>query len=411
MLFASPDWAGTCEKVVRVSHTDSGPDRSGDDVSTRRDDAGAGSGRRVRAGNAGRGAGRVEQRATGASAADTTRIEKIRTGSTPTSSGGRPRSRPLPDQPLRARWDPTDDNGRARVDRDAQPERKKQSSLGRFVSTYGWRAYAIPVLIILTIVLIVVTVRDDGSTADASSSDVTPAAQRNTDVTKETTPVGAPTASITDVSLPAGTLPDGGPYTQQGKKTFHAVPGTSKQIGTGPQVYTYTVEVEDGVAPSDFGGDRTFGKMVDATLANSRSWIGDGKVSFRRIDSGDPDLRISLSSAGTARELCGYQIKLETSCFYPPDKRVTVNEARWVRGALSYEGDDVAYRQYLINHEVGHGIGYEHHEPCKHNGALAPVMMQQSFGVANSQIMALDPDMQADKVLVCKPNPWPFPDK
>ncbi|GAB35739.1 hypothetical protein GOOTI_182_00100 [Gordonia otitidis NBRC 100426] len=411
MLFASPDWAGTCEKVVRVSHTDSGPDRSGDDVSTRRDDAGAGSGRRVRAGNAGRGAGRVEQRATGASAADTTRIEKIRTGSTPTSSGGRPRSRPLPDQPLRARWDPTDDNGRARVDRDAQPERKKQSSLGRFVSTYGWRAYAIPVLIILTIVLIVVTVRDDGSTADASSSDVTPAAQRNTDVTKETTPVGAPTASITDVSLPAGTLPDGGPYTQQGKKTFHAVPGTSKQIGTGPQVYTYTVEVEDGVAPSDFGGDRTFGKMVDATLANSRSWIGDGKVSFRRIDSGDPDLRISLSSAGTARELCGYQIKLETSCFYPPDKRVTVNEARWVRGALSYEGDDVAYRQYLINHEVGHGIGYEHHEPCKHNGALAPVMMQQSFGVANSQIMALDPDMQADKALVCKPNPWPFPDK
>ena len=411
MLFASPDWAGTCEKVVRVSHTDSGPDRSGDDVSTRRDDAGAGSGRRVRAGNAGRGAGRVEQRATGASAADTTRIEKIWTGSTPTSSGGRPRSRPLPDQPLRARWDPTDDNGRARVDRDAQPERKKQSSLGRFVSTYGWRAYAIPVLIILTIVLIVVTVRDDGSTADASSSDVTPAAQRNTDVTKETTPVGAPTASITDVSLPAGTLPDGGPYTQQGKKTFHAVPGTSKQIGTGPQVYTYTVEVEDGVAPSDFGGDRTFGKMVDATLANSRSWIGDGKVSFRRIDSGDPDLRISLSSAGTARELCGYQIKLETSCFYPPDKRVTVNEARWVRGALSYEGDDVAYRQYLINHEVGHGIGYEHHEPCKHNGALAPVMMQQSFGVANSQIMALDPDMQADKALVCKPNPWPFPDK
>lgn len=411
MLFASPDWAGTCEKVVRVSHTDSGPDRSGDDVSTRRDDAGAGSGRRVRAGNAGRGAGRVEQRATGASAADTTRIEKIRTGSTPTSSGGRPRSRPLPDQPLRARWDPTDDNGRARVDRDAQPERKKQSSLGRFVSTYGWRAYAIPVLIILTIVLIVVTVRDDGSTADASSSDVTPAAQRNTDVTKETTPVGAPTASITDVSLPAGTLPDGGPYTQQGKKTFHAVPGASKQIGTGPQVYTYTVEVEDGVAPSDFGGDRTFGKMVDATLANSRSWIGDGKVSFRRIDSGDPDLRISLSSAGTARELCGYQIKLETSCFYPPDKRVTVNEARWVRGALSYEGDDVAYRQYLINHEVGHGIGYEHHEPCKHNGALAPVMMQQSFGVANSQIMALDPDMQADKALVCKPNPWPFPDK
>ncbi|WP_411349273.1 DUF3152 domain-containing protein [Gordonia sputi] len=394
-----------------MSHTDSGPEQSGDDVDPSR--RGGASTRRVRAGDAVPRAAREsrsQQRAARSSVEDTTRIETIRTGAA-SNSGARPRSRPLPDQPLRARWDPTDDNGRARVDRDAQPERKKQSALGRFVSTYGWRAYAIPVLIILTIVLIVVTVRDDDSSSDASSSDVTPAARRNTNVTKETKPVGAPTSSIKDVSLPAGTLPDGGPYTQQGKKTFHVVPGSGKQIGTGPQVYTYTVEVEDGVAPSDYGSDRTFGKMVDATLANSRSWIGDGKVAFRRIADGEPDLRISLSSPGTARELCGYQIKLETSCFYPPDKRVTINEARWVRGALSYEGDDVAYRQYLINHEVGHGIGYEHHEPCKHNGALAPVMMQQSFGVANSQIMALDPDMEADKTFVCKPNPWPFPDR
>ncbi|GAC47429.1 hypothetical protein GOACH_03_04500 [Gordonia aichiensis NBRC 108223] len=393
-----------------MSHTDSGPDRSAERGDPRRGDAPT---RRVRAGDVGSRAargGRSEQRVENSSLADTTRIEKVRAGSAP-ASGGRPRSRPLPDQPLRARWDPTDDNGRTRVDRDAQPERKKQSALGRFVSTYGWRAYAIPVLLLLTIVLIVVTARDGGSSTDASSSDVTPAAQRNTDITKETKPVGAPTSSIKDVSLPAGTLPDGGPFTQQGEKTFHVVPGAGKQIGTGPQVYTYTVEVEDGVAPSDYGSDRAFGKMVDATLANNRSWIGDGKVSFRRIAGGEPDLRVSLSSPGTARELCGYQIKLETSCFYPPDKRVTINEARWVRGALSYEGDDVAYRQYLINHEVGHGIGYENHEPCKHDGALAPVMMQQSFGVANSQIMALDPDMQADKALICKPNPWPFPDK
>ena len=62
--------------------------------------------------------------------------------------GPRASGRPKPDQPLRARWDPTDDTGRPRVDREGQPERKKQSALGRFVSTYGWRAYAIPVLIV-----------------------------------------------------------------------------------------------------------------------------------------------------------------------------------------------------------------------------------------------------------------------
>ncbi|GAC66613.1 DUF3152 domain-containing protein [Gordonia soli] len=331
------------------------------------------------------------------------------TGSRPTA--GSTRSRPRPDQPLRARWDPTDDSGRQRVDREGQPERKKQSALGRFVSTYGWRAYAIPVLIVLTIVLIIVTVRD-GGTNSASAADATPdAASRNTDVSKETAPVGAPTGQIQEAALPAGSLPPGGPYTGKGRESYRVVRGDGRKVGTGPQEYTYTVEVENGLNPQDYGGDPTFAKMVDSTLANPRGWIGDGKVSFRRIDSGEPDLRISLTSPGTTRELCGYQIKLETSCFYPPDRRVTLNEARWVRGALSYQGDDLLYRQYLINHETGHGIGYEAHEPCRENGALAPVMMQQSFGVANSEIMALDPQMKANRALACTPNPWPFPSR
>ena len=87
------------------------------------------------------------------------------------SSAEPPRARPKPGQPLRARWDPTDDSGRIRVDRDAQPERKKQSALGRFVATYGWRAYAIPVLIVLTVVLIVVTVRSADDTAFVPAAD------------------------------------------------------------------------------------------------------------------------------------------------------------------------------------------------------------------------------------------------
>lgn len=281
--------------------------------------------------------------------------------------------------------------------------------MGRFVATYGWRAYAIPVLVVLTIILLVFTLRD-GSSTSASSEPVAPdTSSRNVNVTKETKPIGAPTGNIAEAQLTAGVLPAGGAFTVTGRKTFRVVPGTTKQVGRGGQVYTYTVEVENGLNPADYVSDRAFAKMVDATLSNQKSWIGDGKVSFRRIDSGEPDLRISLTSTATTKELCGYQIKLETSCFYPPVKRVTLNEARWVRGAISYEGDDVAYRQYLINHETGHGIGYEHHVPCPANGAAAPIMMQQSFGTANSQIMALDPDIKANAAYVCKPNPWPFP--
>ncbi|MEP9394142.1 DUF3152 domain-containing protein [Gordonia sp. VNQ95] len=321
------------------------------------------------------------------------------------------RRRPIPDQPLRARWDPTDDSGRQRSDRDAVSTRKKQSAVGRFVTTYGWRAYAIPMLVILTIVLLVFTVRDTGD--DDSSAPITPdPMSRNANVTTQTRAIGAPTGDGQGVDLAAAVLPEGGHFTVDGKKTFHVVPGTTAQVGSGGQVYTYTVEVEDGLTPADYGGDRVFGRMVDATLANQRSWIGDGKVSFRRIDRGEPDLRISLTSSATTRELCGYQVQAETSCFYPPMERVTINEARWVRGATSYQGDDVAYRQYLVNHETGHGIGYEKHVPCPANGALAPVMMQQSYGTSNSGLILLDPDIsQADRSFVCKPNPWPFPER
>ena len=90
----------------------------------------------------------------------------------------------------------------------------------------------------------------------------------------------------------------------------------------------------------------------------------------------------------TVREGCGYDIPLEASCYNPASStsqpRVFINEARWVRGAVPFQGDVGSYRQYLINHEVGHAIGYQRHEPCGENGELAPVMMQQTFSTNNN---------------------------
>ena len=128
-----------------------------------------------------------------------------------------------------------------------------------------------------------------------------------------------------------------------------------------------------------------------------------------------PDLIFQLTSTDTAHRECGYEIPLETSCSISDPTgggptRVLINEARWVRGALTFEGDLGGYRQYLINHEVGHAIGYAAHESCPGPGAVAPIMMQQTLSLDNSELHKLNPnEVYPDDGARCAPNPWPYP--
>ncbi|MDZ4233485.1 MAG: hypothetical protein U1C73_06930, partial [Dietzia sp.] len=75
-------------------------------------------------------------------------------------SGGRaPVLRDDRREPLRAQRDPlAEQSGRPRSNRDDHKRWRKQTWLGRFVSTYGWRAYALPVLVALTVVVLYQTI-------------------------------------------------------------------------------------------------------------------------------------------------------------------------------------------------------------------------------------------------------------
>ncbi|MGW4774547.1 DUF3152 domain-containing protein [Nocardia sp. NPDC004278] len=313
-------------------------------------------------------------------------------------------------QPLRARWDPTAaDENRSRPPR---PERdaKKQSALGRFIRTYGWRAYALPVLFVVTVLVIVDAVR--GGTDPAKIAAGAPGFGQLSPHTASAGIIGAPPGDgHFPTNLPTGALPDGGPFTEIGAGTWHVVPGSTVQVGTGSgSQFKYTVEIEDGIDTSGFGGDESVAKMVDSTLNNPKSWAHDSKFAFRRIDHGEPDFRISLASRESSRKACGFDIPIDSSCFNADLRRVVLSEVRWVRGALAFEGDIGSYRQYQVNHEVGHAIGYHQHQPCETDGGLAPVMMQQTFGTKNNDIAALDPDgvvpMDGKR---CRFNPWPYP--
>jgi hypothetical protein len=315
---------------------------------------------------------------------------------------------------------------------------RHRSWFGWFVHRYGWRVYAIPVLTALTVFAVLQISRAPAGTQPTDTADAGAGAGAAVTQTVATTIGGTPTVVTTRVQavtttvtatptvtpsptstgpadpntawakkLTLGALPPGGQFTAQGKGTWHVVKGTSKQVGKGSNVYTYTVEVEDGLDSAS--EDQEFAKRVDAVLSDPRSWIAGGDVALRRVDTGTPSFRISLTSQKTIRDpgYCGFDIPLEASCYNGAVGRVFINDARWERGAVSYNGDIVSYKVYAINHEVGHALGHGH-EPCAVNGGLAPVMMQQSFSTSNNDLHPLDPNIPADGK-VCRVNPYPYP--
>src|SRR5690606_36079691 len=127
--------------------------------------------------------------------------------------GGRGGSRvpALPNEwrePLRAKRDPlASDSGRVRSNREDRRRWRKQTWLGRFVSTYGWRAYALPVLTVLTVVVIYQTIAGTGvgSDPDAYGGPL----QGPPTMDAASTIVGAPPKGLTefDANLPTGILP------------------------------------------------------------------------------------------------------------------------------------------------------------------------------------------------------------
>jgi hypothetical protein len=280
---------------------------------------------------------------------------------------------------------------------------------------YGWLVYALPILLVVT-VLVVVNTAQRGAKSQSLLSGGGPAATTTT----TTGPPVATEKAVVPVFTGNGTaaLPPGPNLPQVGAGTWHLVPGNGPVVGRGPHLYHYQVAVEDGIDPSLYGGDDAFAHSVDATLDDPRSWVAAGTLSLQRVgpDYPNPDFIVSLTTPNTDHraDLCGYDIKYEASCWRSDAHRVVINLARWVRGALAFQGDLGLYRQYAINHEVGH-VFDNPHVGCATNGGLAPVMMQQTFGVSDDYVYDLnqvDPGNRNavphdDKV--CRANAWPYP--
>ncbi|MFD6444558.1 DUF3152 domain-containing protein [Promicromonospora sp. NPDC060204] len=159
----------------------------------------------------------------------------------------------------------------------------------------------------------------------------------------------------------------------------HAAPAEGK-------VWRVQVAVEKGL-PVD---PEVFAEAVLTTLNDPRGWNGADGSTFARTDSDRYDVRVVLASPGTTDRLC---LPLDTigelSCGIK--ETAVLNFKRWATGSGAWK-DVRNYRHYLVNHEVGHVIGY-HHDLCRGKGEHATVMVQQTRTTSG-----------------CIPEPWPAPD-
>ncbi|MER5280520.1 DUF3152 domain-containing protein [Streptomyces sp. NPDC002809] len=176
---------------------------------------------------------------------------------------------------------------------------------------------------------------------------------------------------------------------------FDAVAGTAKAPGKGHR-YRYRIDVEKGLGLDS----ALFAEAVQKTLNDDRSWAHGGDMTFERISTGEPDFVITLASPGTTGTWCEKSgldtLEDNVSCDSAATERVMINAYRWAQGSATFGPDKLfAYRQMLINHEVGHRLGHNH-VSCGTKGALAPVMQQQTKSL----------DVNGIK---CRPNPWVYP--
>lgn len=207
----------------------------------------------------------------------------------------------------------------------------------------------------------------------------------------ETVPAPGPSAS----SAPDSATPRSPKVVERGSGTFTvvAVPADAvKQTPTTGREVTYTVEMEGGLGVDAAG----YAETVAANLTDPRGWQSLDKVRFVNISPAQaaagttPDLRITLSSPDTTDRLCApLETRGQVSCHN--GIRVVLNARRWLLGADAYGKDVATYRIYLVNHEVGHGIGHGHVQ-CAGKGKPAGVMMQQTYGLDG-----------------CTAWPWPTP--
>lgn len=118
-----------------------------------------------------------------------------------------------------------------------------------------------------------------------------------------------------------------------------------------------------------------FAREIAHYLADPDGWVSEG-YTFEQSDRADT--LVHLSSPSTLKTNGCRNDKL--SCAEMNGEHVWINAQRWANGSKASGLSLEDYRQYVVTHEMGHHLGYDHVK-CPGRGDPAPLMMQQTLGI------------------------------
>lgn len=132
-------------------------------------------------------------------------------------------------------------------------------------------------------------------------------------------------------------------------------------------------------------------EFINETLNDPRGWASYG-LTFMK-DSRFVNFNLYKKSPMEIYERADRdeEFKKLSATFSFHDGRIPdvyINEENWENPPDCFTGSKTEYRQYVIQHEIGHVLGQDH-EPEGEEGELCHIMYQQTKGTKK-----------------CIPNPW-----
>lgn len=190
-------------------------------------------------------------------------------------------------------------------------------------------------------------------------------------------------------------LPKESSIPRKASGSFSTAAGPGKVIGEGRRLVRFRVEVEAGIKWGDIpkwtpkrfadevdeilGAPQGWAESSEHPVTNAKEHMTKSSWKFQRVTGSRYDVRIRLATAETVNHACataGLDTEGEYSCKF--GKTIMINLKRWLRGAPDYPVSIFEYHTGVINHEMGHFLGFNH-MACGGKGKPGPVMQTQTI--------------------------------